>query len=157
MQELLFDTGLQEFKMPGGILRFNPKDPNLYQRFFDSAAEVSALEDKLVADADALQKNGQDEKGMAEKFLVLLADADRQVKEILGRVFGAGNDFDALLNGVNVMAVANNGERVVTNLFAALQPLLAEGADACAEALAESARKEAQAERALRAKETGKA
>ena len=35
-------------------------------------------------------------------------------------------------NGVNLMAVGENGARVVENLFAVLQPLLTEGAKRCA-------------------------
>lgn len=150
MQDVLFDTGLKEYRMPGGILRFNPRDPNLYQRFFESASQVAALEDKLVADAEALQRDSKDEKDLPQRLLNLMAVADKEVKEILNGVFGGGNDFDALLNGVNVMGVGNNGERILTNLFEALRPILAQSAEECAASLAESARKEAEADRAQR-------
>ena len=64
--------------------------------------------------------------------LQLMADADRKMKEILNWVFGSGNDFHKLLEDINLLAVAENGERVVTNLFAALEPVLVEGAKLCA-------------------------
>ena len=54
---------------------------------------------------------------------------DREIKEKLSGVFGPGNDFDALLGGVNVMAVGNNGQRVITNLLNALAPCIEEGAE----------------------------
>ena len=54
------------------------------------------------------------------------------MKQVLGWVFAPGNDFDKILGGVNLLAVANNGQRVVTNLLDALQPILLEGAERCA-------------------------
>ena len=42
-------------------------------------------------------------------------------------MFGEENDFDQLLEGVNVLAVAANGQQVITNLLAALEPVIAEG------------------------------
>lgn len=39
MKQLTIDTGVQEFEINGsGVLRFNPSDPNVYNRFF--AAET---------------------------------------------------------------------------------------------------------------------
>ena len=37
------------------------------------------------------------------------------------------NSFDAIVDGVNLMAVAGNGERVITNLLAALYPVIEQG------------------------------
>ena len=43
MQALSIDTGIQEFQINGGgVLRFNPSDPNLYGRFFGVLDEVDA-------------------------------------------------------------------------------------------------------------------
>ena len=61
-----------------------------------------------------------------------MTQADEKMKGILGWVFGPENDFQKLLGGVNLLAVADNGERVVTNFFAALEPVLVEGAKRCA-------------------------
>lgn len=80
----------------------------------------------------------------------LLAQADQRAKGLLAEVFGPGNDFDAMLGGTNLLAVAGNGERVITNLFAALQPILEAGARQCADAKATLAVQQAQAARAAR-------
>lgn len=80
----------------------------------------------------------------------LLAQADQHAKGLLAEVFGPGNDFDAMLGGTNLLAVAGNGERVITNLFAALQPILEAGARQCADAKATLAVQQAQAARAAR-------
>lgn len=43
MKQLIIDTGIQEFEINGsGVLRFNPSDPNVYNRFF--AAETTLTE-----------------------------------------------------------------------------------------------------------------
>lgn len=127
MKKIKLDTGVTEVALGEGTLRFHPADPNLYVRFQEAVEKLQAVEAELVEKA-----NGAGGETVAR----LLADADRQMKELLGWVFGPGNDFDALLGGVNLLAVASNGERVVTNLFAALEPILVEGAKKCAANLA---------------------
>lgn len=149
MKTIDLDIGEEAYQMPGGILRIYPKDPNLYQRFMEAGPQILTLEKELTDGAEALEKENGGEPP-ADAVLRLLAQADRKVKAVLNKVFGGGNDFDALLLGVNVMAVAGNGERVVTNLLNALQPILREGAEKCAQAQAEDAVKEAAAARARR-------
>lgn len=128
MKNIQFDSGVAEYRINGGgVLRFNPGDPNVYARFAQAMDKVKVLEGELVEKARAVE--GED-SGLA--LVSLMAEADAQMKKTLNWVFGAGNDFDALLGGVNLLAVAGNGERVVTNLFAALQPILVAGAEKCA-------------------------
>lgn len=123
MQELNIDTGVREYRINGGgLLRFNPSDPNVYSRFLQAADRIAAIEQEMAEEGRAA--------ATGQKALELLAKADRKTKEVLTWVFGEENDFDRLLGGVNLMAVAANGERVVTNLFAALQPQVQAGAEA---------------------------
>ena len=114
MQKIQFDSGVQEYRLSGGgVLRFNPCDPNLYSRFLDAADKIQALEQELGEKAkNASQPDGR----MAVELLV---EADKKMKTLLQQVFGEENDFDRALGGVNLLAVAGNGERVITNLFAA--------------------------------------
>ena len=113
MEQLTIDTGLREYAVNGGpehgggVLRFNPSDPNVYSRFCTLQNQLQELEQQVQAQSptgtDAIQ---------------LLAQADQRAKGLLAEVFGPGNDFDAMLGGTNLLAVAGNGERVITNLFA---------------------------------------
>ena len=139
MKKITFDTGLQEVDIGGGILRFNPQDPNLYARFDQAAEKLQKVEKEMMEKAEKAQENG---------VVQILHDADKQMKDILGWVFGAGNDFDAIVGGVNLLAIARNGQRVVTNLFAALEPVLVEGAMACANKRADQAVQQAASRRA---------
>ena len=124
MEKLQFDVGQRSYRINGsGILRFNPCDPNLYSRFMEAVEKLQAVETELTQQAETAQE---------QEILKLMCQADTKMKEILNWVFGGSNDFQKLLEGINLLAVAENGERVVTNLFAALEPVLVEGAKLCA-------------------------
>lgn len=138
MEKIQFETGLKRYKLGQGVLQFNPADPNVYARFMEAADKLKAVETALVADAQGCE--GAD-------AVRLMLDADQKMKDILGWVFGPGNDFDAMLGGVNLLAVAENGERVATNLLCALEPVLVAGAEACAAGRAAQALKKAKARR----------
>ena len=75
------------------------------------------------------------------------------MKDILAWVFGADNDFDRILGG-NVLAVGTNGERIITNFIAALQPVIEAGAAQCVQQQIDTAVNQARADRALRGAET---
>lgn len=126
MEKIQFDTGVEEFVVNGGaVLRFNPADPNLYARFLASEAKLQAVEAELTKqDGDMLQ---------------LFARADEKMKEIFSYIFGEANDFHKILAGVNLLAVADNGKRVVVNFMEALQPILLAGAERCASEKAKAA------------------
>lgn len=141
MEKIQFDSGIKEYRINGtGVLRFNPGDPNLYARFMEAAEKLQGLEKELAGQA----------QGDGAAIVQLLQTADRKMKQTLSWVFGQENDFDKILGGVNLLAVAGNGERVVTNLFAALQPVLVAGAEACAREKSAEAVAKAKANRAAR-------
>lgn len=134
MEKITLDTGLKSYRINGGgVLKFNPTDPNLYIRFQEAVDKIKQLEQELAqAQGDPLENLGR---------------ADQQIKKTLNWVFGGDNDFDLLLGCVNVLAVASNGERVVTNLLEALLPVLTQGARLCAGTQAKAARDKAEARR----------
>ena len=132
MEKIQFDAGQRSYRINGnGILRFNPGDPNLYARFMEAVEKLQAVETELMQ---------QGESAQGEDIVKLMGRADEKMKSILNWVFGGDNDFHKLLGGVNLLAVADNGERVVTNLFAALEPVLVAGAKRCATELAKASR-----------------
>ena len=117
MQELNLDTGLKEYAIGGGVLRFNPSDPNLYHRFLQTADRLEQLEQELCAT----------EAATGEKALELLKEGDKKAKALLSEAFGQQNDFDKVTGGVNLLAVCQNGRRLVQNLLEALAPVLEQG------------------------------
>lgn len=142
MEKISFDSGIKTYKLNGtGLLRFNPSDPNVYDRFLQAADKLQQVENALVEEAGKLQ--AADGAGVVQ----LLGKADREMKQVLSWVFGQENDFDKILSGVNLLAVADNGQRVVTNLLEALQPVLVAGAERCAQEKANAAVEKAKARR----------
>ena len=116
MQTLQIDTGVEEFEVNGrGVLRFNPGDPNLYHRFFDLREQLAELEADLTRRTKALEET-PDAGARTAGELVLLAEYDRRIKTMLGEVFGKHNDFDALLDGVNLAGLGGNGRPVVSGV-----------------------------------------
>lgn len=140
--KLSFDSGIKEYEINSGVLRFNPSDPNVYGRFLTAAEKIKSVEDSMIA-SGANAQTGED-------VIRLMVEADRKVKDILRDVFGRDNDFDPIFDGVNIMAVASNGERVITNFMEAIAPIVAEGAEKCAQQKVDAARKEADLRRAQR-------
>jgi len=143
MEKLRFDNGVKAFQLGScGVLRFNPTDPNLYARFMEAGEKLQKLEKELSAQAAQLPDGSDGRTAVA-----LLQQADKQVKQLLNWVFGGGNDFEEILEGVNLLAVAGNGERVADNLIAVLQPVLAKGAERCAREKTDAALAQAKARR----------
>lgn len=125
MEKLNLDSGIRSYRLGSGVLKFNPTDPNLYARFLDAPEKIQALEQRMTEQAKT---------ATAEDALRLLRSLDTEVKAILSQVFSGENDFSQLLGDVNLLALGSNGKRIITNLFDALQPILAEGAKVCAQA-----------------------
>lgn len=146
MQKLNFDTGLKEFECGGGILRFNPSDPNVFARFVESTEKLLEIEKRLVDSATKLSEEAAPGKVM----LQLMADADKEAKEMLHWIFGADNDFNAIFHGANIMAVGENGERVITNFLNAIRPIMEKGAKKCAKQQVENAVNKSKMNRAQR-------
>lgn len=149
MKQINFDSGIRSFKInENGVLRFNPSDPNLYSRFIGIADDIKVVEETLVADAKTL--NVEENENAAAKALQLLADADKRVKELLTEVFGKENDFDQIFEGVNLLAVGSNGERVITNFLNALMPVFQDGLENYIKQSSDDAVQKAQLNRAQR-------
>lgn len=137
MEKISFASGIREFSINGrGVLRFHPGDPNVYRRFAEAAEKIRKLEDSLMC-------REEDRAGVTQ----ILWDADKELKKILRWVFGPENDFDEILGGVNLLAVAENGNLVITNLLEALAPVLTEGAKRCVRAQVMQARQQAESRR----------
>ena len=125
MEQLTLDVGIKEYNINGtAVLRFNPADPNLYARYIASIDKIDAVEKEMQEKAQAIDENSPT---FAEESFNLMAEADAKVKEVLSETFGNGNDFDKIFDGVNVMAVAVNGERVIANFMNLVGPLLDAG------------------------------
>ena len=153
-QKLHFDDGLLRLEInDNGLLTFNPSDFNVYQRFAKLLKDLPELEKRYIAEVEADSGDVEPSEGQAVELagreLDRAHEMDSEIKRRLGEVFGPGNDFDALLGGVNVMALGNNGERVISNLLNALAPYIEDGANRQMESAAREAKLNRERRRAL--------
>ena len=147
--KLMLDDGVLELDINGrGLLRFNPSDFNLYERFCRLAKELPEIEKQYVAEVE--EQGEADGLELAGRELTRAKEIDADIKRRLSDVFGKENDFDRLMGGVNLMAFGKNGERVITNLLNALTPYLTDGINSHMQGAAAKAVAEAKAERAMR-------
>lgn len=141
MEKLRFDNGIKSYRLGNcGVLRFNPGDPNLYARLMEAQQKLQRIEKELAAQAAGAAEDSSAAIG-------LLQQADKQVKQLLNWVFGGDNDFEQILEGVNLLAVTENGQRVMDNLMEALKPVLTRGAEQCAREKTDAALAQAKARR----------
>lgn len=138
MEKFAFNTGVKEYPMPGGVLRFNPKDPNVYDRFIKATEKISTVEKEFYAKAQE-----------TDDWTGLMRDLDLEMKAILSEAFGYGNDFDALMNGESLAGLNEDDEFIVSAFIKAIQPILEAGAKSYADAKVNTAKLNREERRAL--------
>lgn len=152
-EKLNFDDGVLHLDVNGnGLLCFNPSDFNVYQRFCALVKELPELEKQYRTEVEQLPEGTAEGEiiELAGKELDRAKEIDAAIKHKLSGVFGARNDFDQLLGGVNLMAFGSNGERIITNLLNALTPYLEAGVKKHLKDVAADAVEEAKQNRAQR-------
>ena len=154
MELIKLDIGIKSFQFVEGAepLKFNPSDPNVYARYMKAMDDIKAVEKEMAAKANAIStdNNTVEEQARAgAASLEVMEETDRRIKNILNGIFGAGNDFDKILLGVNLMAVTESGDRVISNLLDVLAPIMEDGAKACVETEIKDAKMNREQRRAL--------
>ena len=131
MELLNIDFGLKSYQFVEGApaLVFNPSDPNVYARYMNAMDSIKAVETEMAQKASSVKI----ENDTVEARAAAGSESLRIMAEILNGIFGAGNDFNDILRGVNLMAVTTSGDRVINNLLNALSPIMEAGAKACVE------------------------
>lgn len=132
MEKLNISVGIKRYELVegGALLSFNPGDPNVYARYMEMIPKIQAVEREMAQKANNVDVNSED---AGEKTLNIMRETDRRMKDILNQIFGAENNFDEILKGVNLMAVTEGGNRVINNVLDALTPIMNAGAKSCVE------------------------
>lgn len=136
MEKITFDTGVKTYQInENGMLRFNPSDPNVYKRFKDLGGKIEKLQAEYNERSKVMTDGGE--------AIDLLAEYDHRMKEELSLAFGLDNDFDRIFDGANIMAIAGNGELIITNFLNAITPIVEAGVKTYAKMEAKKAVEEA--------------
>lgn len=122
---------MQSIRINGGnAVRIDLSDPSLYTRYFQAVEQICRIEERF----DARKNAG-----------AFAQEADDAIRRELCAVFG--EDFGQMLCGANLLAVAANGERTITNLLRALQPVMKRSMEECAQKQAKLALRRAKKRR----------
>ena len=108
MKKIKFDDGVQQFQVGEGVLRFNPRDPGLYDRFLVAVGQMEAI----------TAQGGT----AAELDTALRAELETLLP---------GTDWQGVLPQ-NLLALGGNGKPLVLNFLEALEEILLDGARAYA-------------------------
>lgn len=146
MEKLNLDLGLKEYQFPGGVLVFNPSDPNVYDRFVKATDTIKAIEQEMKGKAATI---GENDPESGEKSLAIMAEMDSRMKSTLNGVFGGSADFDKLMCGVNLVAVNSNGKMVINGLMDTLKPIMEGGVQKFMDAEVDTAKLNREQRRAL--------
>lgn len=121
MDNLNLDLGLKSVKLHenGGVLSFNPTDPNIVYRYREL--------EKLITDLapiyeEKISKADDDDDARFDS----VRDIDLQIKDKLSYTFGSWNDFDAIFMGTHFMALSNDGNPVIYNFLDRIAPMVSD-------------------------------
>lgn len=147
MELLNIDVGLKSYQLVEGgePLVFNPCDPEIYARFMRAKEKMAEIE----AEAQKQAQTVPEEQHTGEEALKIISDGDKRLKSALNEVFGNGNNFDKILCGVSLLAIAGNGKQVMVNLLEAITPIIANGAKSYADQELATAKRNREQRRAL--------
>ena len=148
MEKLNINVGIKQYQLVkgGALLSFNPGDPNVYARYMEMVPQIKAVETEMAGKAKKVEAGAAD---AGERTLQIMRETDIRMKNILNKIFGNGNDFDAILLGVNLMAVTESGNRVISNVLEALTPIMNEGAKSCVDSEVSTAKLNREQRRAM--------
>lgn len=148
MEKLNISVGIKRYELVegGALLSFNPGDPNVYARYMEMLPKIRAVEQEMSGKAKTIDVN---DEAAGEKTLQIMRETDRRMKNILNEIFGKENNFDEILLGVNLMAITENGGRVINNVLDVLTPIMNSGAKSCAETEVKTAKLNREQRRAL--------
>lgn len=99
MIKLSIDTGVQEFEINGGeaagggILRFNPSDPNVYNRFFEARERLIELDREINERQQALREETLSDEEKAGRLPEGAAGVRYQDQSIAGGGVWPGKRF----------------------------------------------------------------
>lgn len=147
-EKLSTTVGIKRYQLVdgGALLSFNPGDPNVYERYMEMVPRIKAVQQEMMGKAQAVDANASN---AGEKTLKILRETDLKMKAILNQIFGQENDFDAILLGVNLMAVTDGGKRVIDNVLDALTPVMETGIKSCVDTEVNTAKLNRQQRRAM--------
>lgn len=123
MQNLRFDDGFKEFTVNGDknrIVRFNPADINLLDRFDQAVKTIEIEQNKLKEDIE-LKENGEAIEE-SEEALEVIRRANKLIKDQIDFIFDS-KVSEVIFGNQSPMSTVN-GRPLFERVFDAIKPIL---------------------------------
>ena len=140
---LVFDDGFKEYTLNGDknrVIRVNPSDPNLIQRYRDAMKNINDAQAQIKDDIE-LDKNGK--VVAADDFDVAadtLKEVDTIIRDNLNHLFNA-DVYDAVFGLQSPFCVVGKGEYLFEAFMASIKPIIEESSKAANKASEKRTRK----------------
>lgn len=126
MQNLIIDDGLKEFTINGDsnrVIRFNPADLNLLERF-DQAEKVIEEEQKKLQDDIKLKASGEpvEEQEDFEESIEVISKVNKLIKDQIDFIFDS-DVSDVVFGNQSPMSTVK-GKPLFERVFDAIRPVL---------------------------------
>jgi len=123
-EKIELDLGYKTYSINGVDFHLNVSDINFYKRFRDAYKFFESI-DKVYQEKFIENTDKPDELGfVGGENLLLMKEFDVEAKVKLNEVFGCGNDFEKIFQGVNCMSITSNGNSVLFNFLTSITPII---------------------------------
>lgn len=109
-KEIKFSTGVEEFRINGVPVRFNPTDTAFVERMHKVFDDLSGKQDEFQRRIDEIGEDGA-------AMFAYAAERDGQMRDLIDGLFGGGT-ADALFPDMNCYALADGLPAWINLMFA---------------------------------------
>lgn len=110
MKEISFSTGVEEYRINGVSVRFNPTDSAFVERMWKVFDDLSGKQDEFQRRIDEIGDDG-------EAMFAYASERDREMRGLVDGLFGEGK-ADDLFPGMNCYALADGLPVWINLMFA---------------------------------------
>lgn len=110
MKEISFSTGVEEYRINGVSVRFNPTDSAFVERMWKVFDDLSGKQDEFQRRIDEIGDDG-------EAMFAYASERDREMRGLVDGLFGEGK-ADALFPDMNCYALADGLPVWINLMFA---------------------------------------
>lgn len=127
MLNINFDDGWETMSINGDegrLIRWNPKDPNLMERFMDFQNWVSSDLGKVMEKYESIDFSMDEDGELISNLLNKneMSNIGNQIGEQFNKLFGSEVD-EAIFMGANPLT-PNNGQPIFLNFLEAIMPII---------------------------------
>lgn len=133
---LSFDDGLTSFTINGDknrVIRFNPGDPNLLQRYYQAIKNIDTVKAKIGDDIILTPTGEAEETDDAGMVAAALKEVDNVIRENLNFMLDA-DVYDTIFGNQSPLCIVGKGEYLFEAVLNCIGPIIKDAVSAAAAA-----------------------